>query len=178
MTIIVSYEPSGPLAPPHKGEPCKAEAENCEYARFRDFDGSVADDDLDIDARYFTALAITCQQIDVVKPVYIGIERESPAIEKIHIPRILGEIVGTDQRRVIGAVRFFTGTLTGRIVTDRMICIRLIDRVEGLKIRADTGIEIDAQLIAETVEEQPGRIIEVRVDRPFEVLGRGRRRPR
>jgi hypothetical protein len=96
----------------------------------------------------------------------------------MHIPGILGEIVGTDQRRVIGTVRFFTGTLTGRIVTDRMICIRLIDRVEGLKIRADTGIEIDAQLIAETVEERPGRIIEVRVDRPFEALGRGRRRPR
>jgi hypothetical protein len=178
MTIIVSYEPSGVLAPPHKGAPCKAKAENCEYARFRDLDGSVAADDLDIDARYFTALAITCQQIDVVKPVYIGIEGESSAIEKIHIPGILGEIFGTDQRRVIGAVRFFIGTLTGRIVTDRMICIRVIDRIEELEIRADTGIEIDAHLIAEPVEEQPDRIIEVRVDRLFEVLGRGRRRPR
>jgi len=179
MTVGTGTAPSDPRAPPHRAETGQAETEDGEDARFRDFRCTVTDDHLNIHTGDLPTEFIACEKINVVGPIDIGVEGKRAAIEKFHVPGILREVVRPGKGHVIGGVRgFAAGALPGRIVAKGVIAVRLIDRIHGQEIRADPGVEINAQLIAQIAQKQARGAIEIRIDRPFEVPGGRRRRTR
>ena len=75
--------------------------------------------------------------------------------------------------------RFRAGTLSRRIVTNRVIGERNIDRIETLEIHAETGIEINFERVDQVFQIKARGAVVVRVDRPLEVphgRARGARR--